>query len=231
MDAQTLIKGSLRLFGGIRRGFTPRAEDLNEGLEALNILLGNLSSEKIIIPWRTQESFAVAATAISFTIGSGGDFNTTRPTSISDVYLKSAQGIDYPVSPMTQEQYNAISDKTVTGLPSQYWYRPEYPLGVLSFDSKVDTTYTVYLSSYKPLTQISTLTTTLTLPDEYLGMLKYNLAIMLAPEYGKEVSQTVILEANDMKTNVKNLNMSTRVPESTLSMGLSSGSYNIYSDR
>lgn len=229
MDAQTLIKGSLRLFGGIRRGFTPRAEDMNEGLEALNMLLGNLSAEKISLHYRTQESFSVAATAISFTIGSGGDFNTTRPLSVSDVYLRSSEGIDYPLSEMTQEQYNAISDKTVVGLPTSYWYRPEYPLGVITFDSKVDTTYTVYLSSYKPLTQIATLTTTISLPDEYLGMLKYNLAPMLAPEYGKEVSQSVMYLANDMKTNVRNLNASNRVPESVLSMGMSGG-YNIFSD-
>lgn len=229
MDAQTLIKSSLRLFGGIRRGFTPKAEDMNEGLEALNMLIGSWSAEKLIIPWRTQESFTPSAAAASFTIGSGGDFDTTRPMSISDVFLRDSGGTDYPVTRMTQDQYNNIADKDITALPRQYWYRPEYPLGVLVFDSVLDTTYDVHISSFKPLSQIATLTTALSLPDEYLAALKFNLAPMLAPEYGKDVSQSVMFWADDTKKTIENLNASNRVPESEI---ITSGpSYNIFADR
>ena len=89
--AQTLIKAALRSIGVIAVGETPTADEMANGLEALWFMLRNLSSKNINIYAITRQA-AVFNGSEYYTIGSGGDIDTTWP-----VEIMSAETTEYPI--------------------------------------------------------------------------------------------------------------------------------------
>ncbi len=228
--ARDIIRGSLRLIGESGRGIPDGDNGLSEGLEALNMFIQSLSSENLMIPERTEESFTLTVGQDNYTIGSGGDLNTTRPMVIEEARLV-FNTVEYSLKRMRIREYNRIPAKNITAIPERYYYEPVYPLGILKFDYEPDKAYTLFLSSLKPLATLANLSTVITIQPEYLHFLKFNLAPILGPEYGKDASQFVIAEAMRAKAVIKKLNSIYRIPQSSIDTALVGvGSYNINRD-
>ena len=79
--ALEIITGAGRLLQVIRKGEAISASEATEGLSALNEMLGSWGNNALLVPSRVTEAFSVSA-ATSWTIGTGGTLNTTRPTKI-----------------------------------------------------------------------------------------------------------------------------------------------------
>lgn len=183
--AQTLIKAALRAIGVIATGETPTASEMQDGLESMKLMFRNWSAKNIRLYYTKQETLPMDGSA-SYTIGSGGDLDTTRPVSI-----RGAWHTDWPVNILSESEFRnrrmgADSSGTVVGV----WYSPEYPLGVL-YPWPLGGS-TLYLDTMIPLTDPATLATDVAFPVEYDDPIKWNLAVRLAPEYGKEASQTIL---------------------------------------
>jgi len=224
VTAQTIVKTALRKAGDTFAS----ADNQANALVDLNAMIGQWSAESLMVPSITTENFTLSANDGEYSIGSGGDFDTVRPVKIEGAYLKDSNGYDYPLSPMSREAYNAIVDKTTQSRPEQYLYIQSYPLGKILFDYLPDSVYTFYFDSIKPLTEFSTLTATVNLPDEYKMALIYNLVLLIADDLGKPLSPRTIALAVDTKKILKNNNM--RLPplaqfDRALTGG---GSFNIY---
>jgi hypothetical protein len=157
-------------------------------MDAQNVMLGNLSP--LILYANTSEDFTLAATTTSYTVGTGGTFNTGRITKVMPAsYLRDSAGIDYDIEVIDQERYNRFIDKDSPGRPEYVMYDPQYPLGHLYFYPTPDAAYTFHCVSEKPLTEITNLTATLVLPAEYKAFLKWNTAKALAAEYPEAAAQ------------------------------------------
>lgn len=175
--------------------------------EALSCFNNMLSSwhESIIVP--TSESFTLTVGDAEYTIGSGGDFNTVRPTKIISAYIRSTDNYDYPVDCYTSRQdYDRIAEKNLDGRPSNLLYVLEYPLGKIYFDSEPESAETFYLTSVKPYAAYTTLADTILQPVEYENAMIYNLAVELAPEYNQIAPNTVIEMAVILKNDITNRN-------------------------
>ena len=202
MDAETLIKGALRLCG-VR---IPTTDELDESLEALNQMLNLWNAERIMVYAVTKESFTIPLSG-SCTIGTGGTLDTARPQKLLDAYIRDTDNTDWPVDVgMTQDEYNSIADKTETGRPTKIYYSSEYPLGKIYFNLVPEEAETFILDSWKQITEFATLATTITLPKEYEKALRFNLALDLAPEHGVVLDKTVIQQAVLGKTMIENFN-------------------------
>ena len=82
--ARDLIKRSLRRIHVLDADEEPTDAEANDALESLNEMLDLWAANKSYV-YATQENDHVwTASAQSQTIGSGGDFNTTRPVKIMD---------------------------------------------------------------------------------------------------------------------------------------------------
>ena len=66
---------------------------------------------------------------------------------------------------------------------------------------------TLVLDSWKPLSTLAALTTSLSLPPGYERALRYALALELAPEYGRQVSEIVMAAAVESKAAIKRMNI------------------------
>ena len=211
MQALTIIEDALSAIRVKREGHALPAEDAQLGLRILNRMLTHWSREELMIPYRTREELALTAGQKIYSIGSGGDLDTTRPNRIHLLKLMSGT-TEYEVHPRSIEVIGRWTDKSVSGRPDYYHYEPVDPLGRIYFELTVDQAYTLILWSTKPITGFTALTTEDSVPDEYEKLLVNNLAVEAANAFGKEAGQTTKELAMATYNQIKANNQAARVP-------------------
>lgn len=203
-----IIKRALRSIKAIDPQETPTTQTYADSLETLNgmLKLWSASSQAIYAP--NLVSWPVPAATTSFTIGSAGDIDTTRPKSILSGYLRDSGGNDYPLRVKAIEKYANIVLKSVNGLPENLYLRKGYPLWTVYFEVATDVAYTVYLELLQPLTTYTAVTDTFSAPGEYEDTVVYNLAVRLQPEYPvTDAFQLVAGLAKEAYSDVRNINL------------------------
>jgi hypothetical protein len=184
--ARSIIKRSLQKIGVLVKSEEPSADEANDGLLALNALIDSWSNDSLNIYARAWESFPLTSSD-NYTIGTGGDFNTARPTNIVAAYLRSGT-VDYPIEVIDDEAYSTIVFKSLQGISYFLNYDNAYPLGNIRLYPVPSGSYSIFLLTEKALTQFTTLDTELSMPPGTERALIYNLGIDQAPEYGQQVS-------------------------------------------
>lgn len=202
-----IIKSAMRKAGVLVKSEAPSADEANDGLEMLNDLLASLSNDSMLVPARTLENFTLTS-ATDYTIGTGGDFNTTRPIKIISAYVRSGT-IDYPLEIVSDENYAAIQLKSTGSIPDHINYTNAYPLATIRLYPAPTAGYTLYLLSEKQLSTF-TLNQTVDLAPGWRRMLVYNLAIELCSEYGQSVPPEVAAIASESKGEIKSAIMAAR---------------------
>lgn len=228
MKVRDLIYPTLRLVGALASGETPSSADAEDAKAALNSMLGLWSIDGLVIYAITTEDFPLVASQQSYTIGTGGNFNTTRPIKILNAGLVDG-GIEQPIEIINNQQWAAIQAKTTTSSsPSKLYLETSFPLAIIKLWPGPDVVKTLRLYSMKPLTEFVNLTDEVNLPPGYAELIKYNLYLRLAPEYGKQIDPSIEARAIEAKIAVER--QSSR--ELLTSTGLTEfvpHSYNIYS--
>lgn len=188
--ARQIITRAMQKIGVLVKSEPPSADEADDALASLNALISSWSNDSLNIYARTLESFPLTG-ASSYTIGTGGDFNTVRPTAIINAYVR--QGTtDLQVSVVDDTMFAGIMTKSVSGLPYVLNYSNSYPLGVIKMYPVGLSDYTLFLLSEKAVSGFATLDTQLNLPDGWERALIYNLAIELAPEYAQQPDASVV---------------------------------------
>lgn len=187
---QNIVDGALRQISSITPGETTDGGEAANALVVINRLLAAFSMEWGLINVITVESFPLVVGQTSYTIGSGGNFNTVRPDTIFNQWLfDSISGIRYPIKLLSDNEYNSITLNTIQSIPKGIYYDPQYPLGIIYiYPTSSLTTYQLNLESYKPMAQFATLNSSMNLPGEYFEELVLLAADELAPEYGYEMT-------------------------------------------
>lgn len=197
--ARDIIESALRKIQVLGRGQSLSADLADNGLNALNQMLDSWSIEGGNVFTETRESFALTSGQGSYTIGSGGDFNTAKPYVITSAFVR-VSGTDYPLQLIDSTQYASLYDKDLSSaFPEFLYFDNNYPLSNIILWQVPATASTLHIYSQKPLSNLAGLTTELSLPKGYERALIYNLAVELAPEYEKEASMTVYRIANESK--------------------------------
>lgn len=207
----------------------PTATEQANALEALNNMI-SLWGAEFLTPYVVREYFALTIGTASYTIGSGGAFDTVRPMQIANAYLRDSDGYDYDLDVMSAKDYNLISLKTTDGRPTELYYVPAYPLAKIIFNYEPDEAYTAYFEFQKNFTELAALSTTVTLPDEYKEALVLNLAVALAEDNSVTLPQSVIVKAIYAKSLIERLIAANQItPLARFDFG-NGGSYNIETD-
>lgn len=209
--ARDIIKGSLRLLGVLASGEDPSSSELSDGLGSLNELVESWSNENLMVYADTEETLPLVGGQQSYSMGVGGDFDTVRPLNIYRARLQVTSqnpSYDLPLEIINLEQWSGTILKTTTSTyPTSLYIDDNYPLCNLKFWPIPSQIENVVLHSQKPLTSFANGSDTVLLPPGYIRALKYNLAIDLAPEFGKEASMTVATVASESKASIKRLNI------------------------
>lgn len=200
--AREIITKSLQKLGSSFQNSGVTGGEAVDGLYALNSLLSSLSNDSMMIYGRVWQSFTLTPSTGSYTIGTGGAFNTSKPMLIISSYIKDGT-TDYTLSSITDEMYNEqISQKNTIGIPNFINFDNQSPLSTIRLYPVPDKNYDLFLLSEKQLTQL-TLDDNIEFPSGWERMLIYNLAVDLYPEYGIPADPLVVKIAEDSKRLVR----------------------------
>lgn len=195
MVTADLIRATLRLIGAISSSETPNADESSDALEALNLMLGSWGASRFLSASTGKVTKAMTG-ASSYTIGVGGDIDTTRPTSIYTAHWSNG-GLDYPLTVLDYADYEQIGIKNIGSIPEYIVLKPNNPLSTI-YLFPVPANGTLTLDNIRPATDL-TLADDLPYPPEWIRALKYNLAIEIAPEFGFSVSPEIVALAKESK--------------------------------
>jgi hypothetical protein len=225
MTAADLIRQSLLDVEAVGYADTVPATLTADGLIVLNNLISAWNAERLLIPSITKVTKVLTVGLEQYSIGSGGDINTTRPMSIASAWVRDTQNVDYPLTIKASQDYAIIRNKTSKGRPRDLFYNPAYTLGRIFLYYVPDLAYTLNLDLLAPLSRIALSTDTINTPDEWLRGLAANLAYELAPRFDVEDILVIKDRARESKDALKDLN-APPVPESFVDNAIMLGGRN-----
>lgn len=201
-----LITRSMKLAKILAVGETPTADEAEDALATLNDILENWDTESLSL-WSTSNFTApTVAGQATYTIGPGGDFNTTRPADISGAFV-TLSGVDFPVGVVGQLEFNLIAQKALQQpLPQKLVYLNDHPLGLITLWPVPSQQVNLTLTFDRLLTQIPDTATAINYPPGAAKALRYTLALELAIEYGVSVDPGLVALAADAKGDYKSSN-------------------------
>jgi hypothetical protein len=240
--ALQLITKSAYDIGAIAIGDSLESALAQDGLSRLNAMLNAWIVQPLTIPAVIREVFSITANQSTYTIGPGGDFNTTRPTMLTGASLllnTSSPSIEIPITVMTDDMYQAITIKTQTNTLFTAVYlntnlvSASYALAQI-FVWPVPTTAANDLVLYRPeqITSFANLTTQYTFPPGYEEAMEYNLARRLSTPWGRELPAEIDRMARESLAWVKrqNYKLSDLPNDAARAISSTYGYYNINSD-
>lgn len=204
--AASLINRAYALIGVLGEGETLTGEQSSSGLEALNAMLDEWRLERLMCYALQREVFNLVGGQASYTIGSAGNFNTTRPVSITGAFVRD-NNIDYQIDVVGPETYRLIPDKaTSTNYPEMLYYEANMPLGIVYFWPVPSSALSIYLETRRVITEFATTSTDLDLAPGYENAIIYNLAIDLSDANDRKLSETIVARARITKQKIKRSN-------------------------
>lgn len=218
MTILDMITASMQEIGAIAAGEPVAAADAQVALVRFNGMLDLWQSERLTIYNLDREVFSFVTNQQSYTIGPAVGITTAdwtydiRPLWIQHAgVIWTASGIEteIPMKILTDDEWAATRVKAVSStLPTYLYYNPTFPWGTLYFwPYPTDNTVDVALYLPLPMQVVSALTTVLVLPPGYEEALRYNLAVRLAPVFGRTIDPTVAALAIESKAQIKRKNI------------------------
>jgi hypothetical protein len=176
---------------GIQAAEEPlQADELQQGIRALNMMLKAWQAEGVQTWTLTEGTFTLVQGDFDYVFGSGGTF-TTVPLDITDVRI-TRSSTSMPMFRLSREDYYDLPLPSSEGYPTQFYYDRQRDGGTLfvwpapdSQGGTIDFTYRRYVMDAGDGTN------TLDLPTEWHEAVCYNLAKRLISYY-PGVSQTIL---------------------------------------
>lgn len=225
--ARDLIRSSLKLIGVVAAGENPSAQEQTDALSTLNSMIDSWSTESLIVFSKTIEDFSFVSSQQVYTMGVGGTFDTVRPQKIlrlAVLDVTNTPNNEINIEVLNLDQWASIHQKGVTSTFATRMY-PDFtnPLVTLNFWPIPLNVNGVRIYSLKPLAELATPDSVVTLPPGYDLALRYNLAILLASEYGRQLSPEVSAIAAAGRENIMRMNSETlymRADDSIVARGV-----------
>lgn len=232
--ANDLISQALRLAGVSASGETPEASDAEEALVDANNMLGQWSTEDLMLWYSKIDSVPLVAGQISYDVGpTGTSLVTVRPIEITQANYRTSDGLDLPVRVVPFDSYQRLIQKTTSQTTPQIMtYQPTNPNGtILVWPTPVSGTLRILSNNL--LTTIADLADDVPMPVGYDEVFVTGVALRLCVRYNRPERYAAINEQYMLaKTNVKRKNNKKNVMffDPALIGNNLGGRYNPYSD-
>lgn len=204
-----IITGALQSIGASAPGDPIESALAQQAFVMLNDMLEMVSNDDFMV-LSTSEVFSnIAGLGTDITIGPSGQFNVPRPLSIQSAFVR-VSNIDYPVAVLNVEQYELIGLKQLNGpWPRALYYNSGNPLGLIKLWPN-PSSGELHLFVNQIFTRFVTINDTIQFPQGYAMWMRWALAELLMPSYGKTNPQLVdMVRKNAAKAmgSIKGTNM------------------------
>lgn len=181
-------------------------------MRTLNRLIQVWNTENLMVFTVNRTEFSTTAGKQVYTLGTGGDFNITRPTHIDMVSVlvnNGARPMEIPIEMVTDDDWRDVSMKTTpSNWPTKVWITGNVPLNSLYFwPIPQDGTIKIVLYTWGRMDGFTSINDTLSFPNGYDEALVTNLAMFLASSYGVQPNPTLGLRAAMSKSAIQSLNI------------------------
>ncbi len=239
VTANTLITTSLQMLGVLDPEDTMTAAQARIGLRALNLMMGLWSLFPTTSPVTSREVFSLTANkggpSNPYTIGPGGDFDTTRPQQIIGAGLilgNSSPPIEIPRAVITNDAWQAIQVKDLSNaLFTDVYYNPTYTddFGTINLWPVPDTAAnTIALYRVSQLGKFPSLAGTVNLPEGTEEPIQMNVTVRIAPYFDQSASQDIKdLARNGLSAMMRNNLPMTDLQQDPAITNSNRSSYNI----
>lgn len=200
--ALSIISDAYSVIGVVQDGNAISASQGQQGLTLLNQIVGQWSLMPLTTPVTAREVFPLTAgrggPSDPYSIGPGGDFDTSRPPEIDNVGLlvtTVVQPFEISRSIYTNDAYASIVQKELqSAYFSGLYYNPTFQGGLGSINLwPVPSAAGTSLVLYRPmqLASFTSLTATFDFPPGAVPALTYELAKWLAIRFGQPWSEAL----------------------------------------
>lgn len=187
MTNATLLNEALRIAGLTRAtGRTPSPDQYAEAIILENLMIDGWNCERLDIFTSTINIFPLTVDQLSYTIGTGGDFNVVAPgpgaiTEANILLPGTPTIIRQPVRIIDKAQWAAIRLQLIPGAITIRIY-PDYnfPLGKVWVYGQPPAGYSLELYIDRLVPAFVATTDTVALPPGYAQAITYNLALRVA---------------------------------------------------
>lgn len=241
VTANDIITRAMKALQALGATEVPSAAEATDGLTAFNALLDSWSLEGLNAYRVDENSFTLVPGTASYTIGSGGAINVTRPLDITQAYVQDSGSNNFLINIRTRDRWNMIGNRgtTVTSqIPTDMFYDPSYPLGVIYLFPTPLTAYTVFFDNTLDQVTFAALTTVLSMPKGYERAMVFNLAVEISSQFGIPIPASAPGQksigdlARESLANVKRMNIQEVIADTDPAIvSRSYATYNIYQDR
>lgn len=212
MQAVNLISSAFRLIGVLASGETASGAEAVDALSTLNDMIDEWQNESLMIFTRTRNVFSLVSGTQTYTLGPGGTFSLDpRPVRIDNATIinlsNPAMPLELPLQLYTTDQWAGVPVKNIqSALPLAVYDDEGFPLRNLSYYPIPNTTVQSALYTWTALSRFADLVTDYTFPPGYAKAIRFNLALDLAPEYGRPIPADVAVQALSSKGRIKAIN-------------------------
>jgi len=212
MTGGDLLASALRLIGVLASGETPSGNESADGLVIAQQMVDSWQAERLVINQILMSEFPLTPGQQVYTCGMEGNFNIPRPARIerySIVNLNNpAQPLELPLQILDfQEWQSLVPVKLINSTLPQYLYDDNaYPLRNLNYWCIPSVPVKTRIYGWQPISTFPDLVTDVQFPPAYIKAIRYNLAVDLAPEFGRSVPPEVAAQAMLTKGILKSMN-------------------------
>ncbi|HYM35999.1 MAG TPA: hypothetical protein VET48_11415 [Steroidobacteraceae bacterium] len=212
LSALDIINSALRLIGVLATGEIPSNDEAQDALITLNQMLDSWDTERLTIFTIQRNLFNLVPGKASYTLGTGGDFNIPRPERIQPITILNLsnplQPLELPIAILNELQFAAIPVKNIqSALPQNVYPDYGFPLNTLTYWPVPSVVVQTGLYSWALLQKFPDLVAQFSFPPGYFKAIRYNLALELAPEFGvQQIDPLVVGNAALAKGNIKSAN-------------------------
>lgn len=207
----------MRLINAIAAGETLETVELNDALVSLNQMISSWNVEGASLPGRQRSTTALVAGTNQYAL-------TTRPVKIESASA-AISGIDCPLELVDSTGWESITEKAATAVILRKLYCDyRFPNSTVYIWPTPRMTGSLELWTYDPLPLFVALGDTVTLPPGYEAAIRFNLAVLLEPEYPRsQIDPLVTSQAQNYKTSIVQVNaanqMSSNAPAPAQAVG------------
>jgi len=177
------------------------------------MMLDAWSIDRLMIFTVAIQDFPLVAGQQVYTMGTGGNFNTSRPPKIERMSIVL---LSNPTNPLelsmlyttSEAEWQAILLKaTQTTFPQMCYDDGANPLRSLSVWPVPREVNNLRIYSWQALSQFADLATSYNFPPGYMEAMRYNLALRLSPEFGGNLPEAVGPLAQQALGRIKSSNV------------------------
>lgn len=200
--ATTVINGAFSLIGVKDPVEALDATLAQDGLRRLNNMIAAWSLMAQAVPFVGRQVFPTTigkgGPSNPYTIGVGGDFNTSRPDQIdaAALLINNPTPVEVPIDTWTEQAWESNQVKDLQGPQfTGLYYQRTYAAGLGSiylWPVPNSSTYSLVIYRGQQMPGFVDLVTSYDLPPGYDEAYEYNLALRLCAPYARQVSPDVL---------------------------------------